>query len=67
MIVRLKNESARKIVRYVGGAVLLLIIASFLYQWNNDLVIDHAERISFALAVTTFLSTFIPFKEKVNK
>ncbi|PQZ57802.1 MULTISPECIES: hypothetical protein [Bacillus] len=67
MIVRLKNESARKIVRYVGGAVLLLILASFLYQWKNDLVIDHTERVSFALAITTFLSTFLPFKEKVNK
>ncbi|QWG76293.1 MULTISPECIES: hypothetical protein [Bacillus cereus group] len=67
MIVRLKNESARKIVRYVGGAVLLLIIASFLYQWKNDLVIDHTERFSFALAITTFLSTFLPFKEKVKK
>ncbi|MGW6191812.1 hypothetical protein ACWFRC_13970 [Bacillus cereus] len=67
MIVRLKDESARKIVRYVGGAVLLLIIASFLYQWKNDLVIDQTERISFALAITTFLSTFLPFKEKVKK
>ncbi|MED1384146.1 hypothetical protein COL41_11680 [Bacillus mycoides] len=67
MIVRLKNESARKIVRYVGGAVLLLILASFLYQWKNNLVIDQTERISFALAITTFLSTFLPFKEKVKK
>ncbi|MED1103314.1 hypothetical protein [Bacillus paramycoides] len=67
MIVRFKDESARKIVRYVGGAVLLLIIASFLYQWKNDLIIDQTERFSFALAIITFLSIFLPFKEKVNK
>ncbi|HHT7238078.1 MULTISPECIES: hypothetical protein [Bacillus] len=67
MIVRLKDESARKIVRYVGGAALLLIIASFLYQWKNDLVIDHTERVGFGLAIITFLSTFLPINEKVNK
>ncbi|EEL81666.1 hypothetical protein bcere0028_26220 [Bacillus cereus AH1271] len=67
MIVRFKEESTRKIVRYVGGAALLLIIASFLYQWKNDLVIDQTERISFGLVIITFLSTFLPIKEKVNK
>ncbi|GLV64470.1 hypothetical protein Bmyc01_31400 [Bacillus mycoides] len=67
MIVKFKDESSRKIVRYVGGAVLLLIIASFLYQWKNDLVIDQTERFSFGLAIITFLSTFLPLKEKVNK
>ena len=43
MIVKLKKESTRKMARYVGGAVLLLLIASFLYQWKNDLVVDDTE------------------------
>ncbi|EJQ51454.1 MULTISPECIES: hypothetical protein [Bacillus] len=67
MIVRLKDESARKIVRYVGGAALLLIIASFLYQWKNDLVIDHTERVSFGLVLITFISTFFPIKQSTHK
>ncbi|WP_242264510.1 hypothetical protein [Bacillus cereus group sp. BfR-BA-01422] len=67
MFVRLKDTSSRKIVRYVGGAALLLIFASFIFQWKNDLVIDQTERFGFGLAIITFLSTFLPFKEKVNK
>ncbi|MBJ8052704.1 hypothetical protein JDS87_12060 [Bacillus cereus] len=66
MIVRLKNESARKIIRYFGGAVLLLIIASFLYQWNNGLVVDDTETFGFMLAFTGFLSTYLPTKKKAT-
>ncbi|KAB2441139.1 hypothetical protein [Bacillus luti] len=66
MIVRFKEESARKIVRYVGGAATLLILASFLYQWNNGLVVDDTETFGFMLAFTGFLSTFIPTKKKVT-
>jgi len=67
MFVRIKDESSRKIVRYAGGAALLLILASFIYQWKNDLVIDQTERFGFGLSIIIFLSTFLPFKEKVNK
>ncbi|PFV78034.1 hypothetical protein COL05_18915 [Bacillus sp. AFS059628] len=67
MFVRIKDESSRKIIRYAGGTALLLILASFIYQWKNDLVIDQTERFGFGLAIIIFLSTFLPFKEKANK
>ncbi|SCC34474.1 hypothetical protein [Bacillus mycoides] len=67
MIVKTKKDSTRKIARYVGGAALLLIIASFLYQWKNDLVIDHTERVSFGLVLITFISTFFPIKQSTHK
>ncbi|RWS44856.1 hypothetical protein EKA14_03490 [Bacillus mycoides] len=66
MIVKPKNDSTRKIVRYVGGSATLLILASFLYQWNNGLVIDDTETFGFMLAFTGFLSTFLPTKKKVT-
>ncbi|KIV61183.1 hypothetical protein SZ39_5911 [Bacillus mycoides] len=67
MIVRLKDESARKIVRYVGGAATLLLLASFLYQWNNGLVVDDTETFSLILAFTCFLYTFLPKKQSTHK
>ncbi|MES9696617.1 MULTISPECIES: hypothetical protein [Bacillus] len=66
MIVKTKKDSTRKIVRYVGGAATLLLLASFLYQWNNGLVIDDTETFGFMLAFTGFLSTFLPTKKKVT-
>ncbi|OJD58268.1 hypothetical protein [Bacillus sp. NH11B] len=66
MIVKTKKDSTRKIARYVGGAATLLLLASFLYQWNNDLVVDDTEIFGFMLAFTCFLSTFIPTKKKVT-
>ncbi|MGG0722396.1 hypothetical protein [Bacillus mycoides] len=66
MIVKPKNDSTRKIVRYVGGFATLLILASFLYQWNNGLVVDDTETFGFMLAFTGFLSTFLSTKKKVT-
>ncbi|EJQ13698.1 hypothetical protein IE3_02597 [Bacillus cereus BAG3X2-1] len=66
MIVKTKKDSTRKIARYVGGAATLLLLASFLYQWNNGLVIDDTEILGFMLAFTGFLSTFLPTKKKVT-
>ncbi|UYX55147.1 hypothetical protein M3Y14_13975 [Bacillus thuringiensis] len=66
MIVKPKNDSTRKIVRYSGGSATLLILASFLYQWNNGLVIDDTETFGFILAFTVFLSTLLPTKKKAT-
>ncbi|MFB5248941.1 hypothetical protein ACE38F_00720 [Bacillus mycoides] len=66
MIVKPKNDSTRKIVRYVGGFATLLILASFLYQWNNGLVVDDTETFGFMLAFTGVLSTFLPIKKKAT-
>ncbi|PFJ05218.1 hypothetical protein CN941_13945 [Bacillus cereus] len=66
MIVKTKKDSTRKIARYVGGAATLLLLASFLYQWNNGLVIDDTEILGCMLAFTGFLSTFLPTKKKVT-
>ncbi|MGW6191811.1 hypothetical protein ACWFRC_13965 [Bacillus cereus] len=67
MIVKFKNDSTRKIARYVGGTATLLLLASFLYQWNNGLVIDDTETFSFILAFTCFLYTFLPKKQSTHK
>lgn len=67
MIVKFKNDSTRKIARYAGGAASLLLLASFLYQWNNGLVIDDTEKFSFILAITCFLYTFLPKKQSTHK
>ncbi|MEK4572794.1 hypothetical protein NSS74_09690 [Bacillus sp. FSL E2-8868] len=67
MIVKPKNDSTRKIVRYSGESATLLILASFLYQWNNGLVVDDTEIFSFILAFTCFLYTFLPIKQSTNK
>lgn len=66
MIVKPKNDSTRKIVRYSGGSATLLILASFLYQCNNGLVIDDTETFGFILAFTVFLSTLLPTKKKAT-
>ncbi|QWH06857.1 hypothetical protein [Bacillus mycoides] len=66
MIVKPKNDSTRKIVRYVGGAATLLLLASFLYQWNNGLVVDDTETFGFTLAFTGFLTIFLPTKKKAT-
>nr|WP_238486225.1 hypothetical protein [Bacillus hominis] len=66
MVVKPKNDSTRKIVRYSGGSATLLILASFLYQWNNGLVIDDTETFGFILAFTVFLSTLLPTKKKAT-
>ncbi|MBJ8105360.1 MULTISPECIES: hypothetical protein [Bacillus cereus group] len=66
MIVKTKKDSTRKIARYVGGAAILLLLASFLYQWNNGLVVDDTETFGFMLAFTGFLSTFLPTKKKAT-
>ncbi|MED1384147.1 hypothetical protein COL41_11675 [Bacillus mycoides] len=67
MIVKFKNDSTRKIARYVGSTATLLLLASFLYQWNNGLVIDDTETFSFILAFTCFLYTFLPKKQSTHK
>ncbi|SCA99874.1 Uncharacterized protein BWINRA5_03295 [Bacillus mycoides] len=67
MIVKTKKDSTRKIARYVGGAATLLLLTSFLYQWNNGLVVDDTEIFSFILAFTCFLYTFLPIKQSTNK
>lgn len=64
MVVKTKKDSTRKMVRYVGGAATLLLLASFFYQWNNGLVVDDTETFSFILAFTCFLYTFLPKKTK---
>ncbi|MED1567914.1 MULTISPECIES: hypothetical protein [Bacillus cereus group] len=66
MIVKPKNDSTQKIVRFAGGSATLLILASFLYQWNNGFVIDDTETFGFILAFTVFLSTFLPTKKKTT-
>ncbi|MDR4902177.1 hypothetical protein P4T54_14750 [Bacillus mycoides] len=66
MIIKPKNHSTRKIVRYSGGSATLLILASFLYQWNNGLVVDDTETFGFMLAFTGFLTTFSPTKKKAT-
>ncbi|MGE6551381.1 hypothetical protein ACQKFK_20915 [Bacillus mycoides] len=67
MIVKFRNDSTRKIARYVGGTATLLLLASFLYQWNNGLVVDDTETFSFILAFTCFLYTFLPKKQSTHK
>lgn len=65
MILRTNDKKARKTVRYVAGFVILLILVSFIYQWNNGLEIDTTERVSFILVLTSFLSTFLPVRKKL--
>ncbi|PEY28784.1 hypothetical protein CN354_27770 [Bacillus cereus] len=67
MIWRTNNKKAQKTVRYVGGFATLLILVSFIYQWNNGLEIDTTERVSFILVLTTFLSSFLPVKKQINE
>ncbi|MEY8348045.1 hypothetical protein AALF16_06955 [Bacillus cereus] len=67
MVWRTHDRKARKIVRYAAGFVILLILVSFIYQWNNGLVIDTPERVSFGLVLTTFLSSFLPVKKQINE
>ncbi|EOP53193.1 MULTISPECIES: hypothetical protein [Bacillus] len=67
MIWRTHNKKARKTVRYVAGLALLLILASYIYQWNNNLVIDTNEDIGLILVLTTFLSSFLPVKKQINE
>ena len=54
MIIKPKNHSTRKIVRYAGGSATLLILASFLYQWNNGLVVDDTETFRFHASLHWF-------------
>lgn len=65
MILRTNDTKTRKTVRYVAGFVILLILVSFIYQWNNGLEIDTTERVSFILVLTSFLSTFLPVRKKL--
>ncbi|KFN14291.1 MULTISPECIES: hypothetical protein [Bacillus] len=67
MILRTNDKKARKTVRYVAGFVILLILVSFIYQWNNGLEIDTTERVSFILVLTSFLSTFLPVRKKASE
>ncbi|MDM5186028.1 hypothetical protein QUF99_00800 [Bacillus sp. DX4.1] len=43
MILRTNDTKTRETVRYVAGFVILLILVSFIYQWNNGLEIDEAQ------------------------
>ncbi|MEN1937873.1 hypothetical protein AAIE21_20355 [Paenibacillus sp. 102] len=67
MVWRTNDKKARKIVRYFAGFVIVLILVSFIYQWNNGLEIDTTERVSFGLVLTTFLSSFLPVKKQINE
>ncbi|WIY59116.1 hypothetical protein QRY57_14460 [Bacillus arachidis] len=67
MVWRTHDKRARKIVRYVAGFTTLLILVSFIYQWNNGLNIDTTERVSFGLVLTTFLCSFLPVKKQINE
>ncbi|MCX2824768.1 hypothetical protein COM13_20135 [Bacillus pseudomycoides] len=67
MILRTNDKKARKTVRYVAEFVILLILVSFIYQWNNGLEIDTTERVSFILVLTSFLSTFLPVRKKASE
>nr|WP_243765188.1 hypothetical protein [Bacillus arachidis] len=67
MIWRTHDKKARKIVRYVAGFTTLLILVSFIYQWNNGLNIDTTERVSFRLVLNTFLCSFLTVKKQINE
>ncbi|EEM02079.1 hypothetical protein bmyco0002_55900 [Bacillus pseudomycoides] len=54
----------RKVARYIGGIAILLLMVSFIYQWNKGLEIDTTEQLSLALVVAFFLSSFIPERKR---
>ncbi|MES9664721.1 hypothetical protein CN941_15710 [Bacillus cereus] len=59
-----KTKKHRNLIRYVGAFALLLILASFIYQWNNGLTIDNVERSSAAGVIAIIVMTFIPQRKK---
>lgn len=63
-IKRKKTGTKRKIARYVGGIAILLLLVSFIYQWNKGLEVDTTEQLSLALVVAFFLSSFIPERKR---
>ncbi|PDZ12735.1 hypothetical protein CON70_04645 [Bacillus pseudomycoides] len=63
-IQRKKTGTMRKVARYIGGIAILLLMVSFIYQWNKGLEIDTTEQLSLALVVAFFLSSFIPKRKR---
>lgn len=59
-----KTKKQRNLIRYVGVFALLLILASFIYQWNNGLAIDTVEKSSAVGVIALILITFIPQRKK---
>ncbi|MED4654825.1 MULTISPECIES: hypothetical protein [Bacillus] len=63
-IQRKKTGTMRKVARYTGAIAILLLVVSFIYQWNKGLEVDTTEQLSLALAVAFFLSSFIPERKR---
>jgi hypothetical protein len=61
---KVQTKKDRNLIRYASGVVTLLILASFIYQWNNGLNIDIPERLGLGIALVAFVTTFMPQKKK---
>lgn len=59
-----KKNTGLKIARYAAVAAILIILASFGYQWYKGYEIDSTETFGFAFAIIIFVSTFFPTRKK---
>ncbi|MGG5737574.1 MULTISPECIES: hypothetical protein [Bacillus cereus group] len=59
-----QTKKDRNIIRFATGGVTLLILASFIYKWNNGLNIDIPERLGLGIALVAFVTTFMPQRKK---